>query len=257
VEPNEFIDLSLAEFEKQLTKVINNFEKRLAIRLHKKLQLDADGNILKIPENLEYSTVVYNELMDELENSGYYNVVSALQAKDAELVKIISATSYIPLEFSQTGIETIEALRKAQMMAFRDIGEKACMAVREALMKSILTGQSIEQVHRQIRKELEDRLQRYSITYALTSRQEVMQMIHDAGAQNTPPQERYWVYVGPRDDKTRPACNALLDIKYFSNEEREYYEAMYAGERAYNCRHIFMQITKEDFDKKLPIKEYD
>ena len=110
--PNEFVDLSLAEFEKQLTKVINNFEKRLAIRLHKKLQLDADGNILKIPENLEYSTVVYNELMDELEKSGYYNVVSALQAKDAELVKIISATSYIPLEFSQTGIETIEALEK-------------------------------------------------------------------------------------------------------------------------------------------------
>ena len=131
------------------------------------------------------------------------------------------------------------------------------MAVREALMKSILTGQSIEQVHKQIRKELEDRLQRYSITYALTSRQEVMQMIHDTGAQSTPPQERYWVYVGPRDDKTRPACNALLDIKYFSNEEREYYEAMYAGERAYNCRHIFMQITKDDFDKKLPIKEYD
>ena len=224
---------------------------------HKKLQLDADGNILKIPENLEYSTVVYNELMDELEKSGYYNVISALQAKDAELVKIISATSYIPLEFSQTGIETIEALRKAQMMAFRDIGEKSCMAVREALMKSILTGQSIEQVHRQIRKELEDRLQRYSITYALTSRQEVMQMIHDTGAQSTPPQERFWVYVGPRDDKTRPACNALLDIKYFTNEEREYYEAMYAGERAYNCRHIFMQITKDDFDKKLPIKEYD
>ena len=83
--PNEFIDLSLAEFEKQLTKVINNFEKRLAVRFHKKLQLDADGNILKIPENLEYSTVVYNELMQELENSGYYNIVSALQAKDAEL----------------------------------------------------------------------------------------------------------------------------------------------------------------------------
>ncbi len=253
--PNLLIEETLATFDEQLQKVINIFEKRISVRLHKNVKLDRDGNILKVPENLEYTTNVYADLMQELENSGYYSVVSSLQETDSELIKMIQATSMIPPEFTRTGIEVIEALRKAQMMAFRDIGEQACIAVREALMRSILTGQSIEQVHTLIQKELESKLQRYSMTYALTSRQEVMQITHDIGAQQTPPNERYWVYVGPRDNLTRPACNELLDIKYFTNEEREKYEAQFAEERAYNCRHVFMQITKEDYEKKAKIPE--
>ena len=62
-----------------------------------------------------------------------------------------------------------------------------------------------------------------------------------------------WEYYGPDDDITRPACRILLAEHggYYTFDEMQAAEAQYAEERAYNCRHYFIQIPKEVYDENV------
>lgn len=232
-------------FDKQLERVINDLYKSIRDLVFK-LQIK-DGNVVTTKFNLNMSASIYNELERALAGTEYEKVYLKLQGIDNDLIAAIVREAKIPISFTKTSVEVVDALRNLQMTEFQHIGERGLEAVREELMRSVLNGVPISETLDNIRDALESKFQRYAQTYAWTSRQELMQAVHNEGAKGYPADEIFWEYVGPDDNLTRPACQELLAQRYFANEEKEEAIAKYAEERAYNCRHVFVQIAPEDY----------
>jgi hypothetical protein len=151
------------------------------------------------------------------------------------------------MAFTQQSVNTLTALQTLQASQFAGIGSQAMDAVRQTVMQTILTGAQLEDGLANIEARLSADLQRYAWTYANTSRAQVLQAVQDIAAQNYEG-ELYWEYSGPLDDVTRDACVELLEIGVFTDDERNQAEADTADERAYNCRHVFEQITREQYE---------
>lgn len=248
--PNEVVDKSVSQFEKSLAQVIKDLQSRVTAQLSR-LKTDDLGNLILNDFNLNYVTSMYNKLEEAVKDAGYLDAIDALQNKDQLLINTIVQNANIPISFTETSKDVITALRDAQMAAFTDIGTDAMHAVRKDVMRSVLTGIPLKDTISNITEHLDTKFANYAKTYALTTRQEVMQATHDIGAEGTEPDDRYWIYMGPQDKITRPACLELLEIGYFNNKERTHWEAKYQTARAYNCRHVFMQVSKDDYDTAI------
>jgi hypothetical protein len=190
---------------------------------------------------------MYPELLKALQESGYSSVVAQLQNTDPALVNAIKANARIPMSFLETSSDVISAIRSAEAFQFAKIGEAAMSSIRDNVMRTVLAGVPINDTLADIRSQLEDRFQRYAWTYANTTRKEVIQAVHFEAAKAYDG-ELYWEYVGPEDNVTRDVCLELLAQRVFTDAEMQEAEASSASEREYNCRHVFVQITKDDYE---------
>lgn len=242
----DLTNAQVTQFESELNRSMRQLERRITALLSK-LEMD-NGVILKTPANLRYAASLLPELNRLLEESGYPDAVAKFQQGDSTLLSQVRKSAAIPLAFTRADAATLSALLAMQNSEFTGIGANAMESVRQVVMNTIMTGSRLEGSLGMIKKNLSANLQRYAWTYANTTRRDVIQLANDLAAANTEG-ENYWAYNGPLDDVTRDACIELLAIGYFTDAEREQYEAEYAAERMYNCRHSFDLISKETYDE--------
>jgi len=237
------------EFKARLERVIGTFQKRIIATLSG-LET-ANGKAILSDFNLNYATAIYPQLLTELENAGFGDVVKYLLDSDGKLIKSLKTVSGVPLAFTETSVSVITALQQSQLANFTAISQRAVNAIREEVTRTVLTGSPIETALDSIRDTLETQFQRYAYTYANTALRDTMQAAIDEGVNQAKADgiEIFWEYTGPDDDKTRDACIELLNIQYFTDAEREEWDAATADERAYNCRHAFVPISREVYEE--------
>ena len=242
MKPDQLVDKTARQFDKIISAVMLTASDEIAGILSK-LELIA-GRLDKSAGNTAAIAALLPKLQAALEKAGYTQAVKALQATDTALIKAVISSARVKMAFSPESLKTLQSVRDMQALRFAEIGQEAMRAVRESVMRGMNTGQHYKDIADSIREMLTGKYRSYATTYCTTTRQMIMQTIHDTAARETTGTV-YWVYIGPDDDVTRPACQELLAIEYFTDAEREQYEAQYADERAYNCRHIFMQVSPE------------
>ena len=167
--PNAFQvqDQILKDFNKRLTKVVTNFKRKVVTNL---TLLETSGSRLTASTaNIEYATALLPQLLQDLQDAGFGDIISGLLDDDVKLIKSLKSLSPIPLEFTQTSVQTIAALQSAQIASFNAIGEQAVNRIREEVMRTVLTGAPIEDAITAISDSLESQFQRYAYTYANTA----------------------------------------------------------------------------------------
>jgi hypothetical protein len=187
--------------------------------------------------------------MDALKQSGYSELVNDLINKDKALLAEVTAmrtAKGLLTQFAKTSPEALRAFQNLELTQFQNIGDGFVNSLHSNLMTYAITGIREEDFAAMIRKSLDSGFQRYANTYAITSRAQFIQQVQDEAAKDYDG-ELFWEYVGPEDDRTRDACLEGLSQRYFTDAERSDFEAANATERAWNCRHTFEQITKEDY----------
>jgi len=239
----------VADFDKRLAGIVSQMQIEIAQALK-------SGELMSLSASarLTYIAEFYPELDRILRESGYFDLVNKLNKDSAGLVKNlrdIYAINKVPLAFVKSDVKVLTALNQMTFTAFEHIGSQAMQSVHTALMQGVLSGVSDKQVANIIQSEMTDRFQRYATTYANTARQEFAQRVAFLSAEQTRQDGDvlYWEYVGAEDDKNRDACVIGLAQRYFTDAEMQEFEATYADERAYNCRHIFVEVTKEMYDE--------
>jgi hypothetical protein len=248
--PDKFADESLAAFEARIKKAQAALLRQIRSQVLK--LSNENGKLLYNPQNLQQLAGIYQEGVKALTEAGYFGAVQELQASDKEMISLITAQSKVPMAFTATSKDVINSLRAIQTEKFANIGMQAIEGVKDVVTRAILGGQSIESTLDLITDNLDTKLQRYAWTYANTTRKDVIQAVHWEAAKESEG-ETYWEYYGPDDDITRPACRILLAEHggYYTFDEMQAAEAQYADERAYNCRHYFIQIPKEVYDENV------
>lgn len=202
--------------------------------------------------NLDYATALYPQLLQDLRDAGFDNVVNQLVNTDSgKLIRSLKANTSVPLQFTMSSVQTLTALQSAKVAGFSAIGEQAINRIREEVTRTVLTGSRIEDAISTIADSLETQFKRYAYTYANTALRDTMQLSIDEGVKDAVEGgfEVFWEFTGPDDDVTRPACQDGLLIGFFTDAEREQFEAETADERAYNCRHAFVPILKEEYER--------
>lgn len=235
-------------FERNMLKVVENMQKDIELLLSD-FQTQS-GFLLNIPRNIDLDAQIYNNLNRALNDAGYDALVNKLQSREPELLKALKQQQppgAVPLAFTQVAKQQLTATNAIITQEFASVGEQSMRMIRELIFDSVTRGGSIDLLKRNIRSVLEDRLKRYAVTYANTSRSNFIQAVQNAAAADFG-DEVYYEYVGPDDDLTRPACQDGLSIQFFTKAERDAFEADTASERMYNCRHYFVPVTKEFYE---------
>jgi len=237
-------DSQVSRFERNMIEVLQRLQAEIIASANKGMLFSGDNAL-----RLASAPDMFNELIGALDRSGYSNVVNAFTDEDIRLVKDVKAaraTAGLPTAFTQQSAETLSAFKTVEFEKFQSLGNGFIESMRQELIAYISTGTNERDFINKINSMLNDNLKRYATTYATTSRQQVIQQIQNAAAANYDG-ELYWEYVGPEDDRMRDACAEGIEQRYFTDAERIEFEERTAGERAWNCRHVFVQITEETY----------
>lgn len=240
------IDKSVKVFDSQIDIVVRNLEAELNSWLAT-LQT-VDGNIVFNDVNMNLSTAFTTNYNQMLNQAGFTQFINNFNADQSNVIKEMMkarATSNFPLKFTKVDVGTFRALQTVDYVELFGIAEGAGKTLQTNIMSAVLAGEDFRNIHLELTRILEDKLQRYAKTYVLTSRQVLMQKAEYLSAAHYEG-EKFWEYIGVLDGKTRPQCVKGLNQKYFTDQERIEFES--EGFR-WNCRHTFMQILKEDYKK--------
>lgn len=235
------------QFEKGMLRVIRQMQALILSSgtVKQMMDLDATSRVLLAPQ-------LYTSILGALSDSGYRELYASLANRDKELiadVKSARSTAGLPTGFTATSKDVINAFRSLELSKFDHIGQSFVNTLHGELMNYALTGMSETEFIANLSNALEGKFQKYAVTYANTSRAQFVQAVQNEAAKNYDG-ELFWSYEGAEDDKNRDACIEGLDKGVFTNEEKLEFEARTADERAWNCRHVFVQITKEEYEER-------
>lgn len=251
------IDEQTAWFEQNMLKIARGLRNRINTLLN---QFDRKGgSILNTPKNITRLNQVYGSILQELQKSGYSDLVNQLNARENELLKSLKTarpTGAVPIAFTQTTQEALAAFNSLWNIQFGGLGTDIARQIAGVVGNTIFAGGTIDAAIRQVKSLLDDKFVRYAVTYVNTSRGKFLQLAeYNAASQEG---DTYWEYQGPNDNVTRPVCQIGVGASpdasyptapYFTDAERQSFEAESASDREYNCRHIFIQITKEYYNE--------
>lgn len=248
------IDQQTAWFERNMLKIASRLDARIASLIR---ELDSrGGHLLNTEENIQMWAQIHGSILEELNASGYTELVSMLNEKENDLLRTMKKASMpgaVPLAFTQTSQSAISAFNSLWNARIGNLGNDVARQIHTIIGDSIFGGTNIADLVKSVKVILERQLVRYATTYVNTSRAKFIQMMQYEAARNYDG-GLFWIYEGPEDDVTRPVCRegTGMDVSsmfpnapYFTEEERIEFESYSAPERTYNCRHTFMQITKE------------
>jgi len=248
------IDQQTAWFERNMQNIARRLDERISSLIR---ELDSGrGHLLNTEENIQMWAQIYGSILEELSASGYTELVSRLNDKENDLLRTMKKSSVpgaVPLAFTQTSQSAITAFNSLWNARIGNLGNDVARQIHAIIGDSIFGGTNISELVKSVKAILDKQLVRYATTYVNTSRAKFIQMMQYEAARNYDG-ELFWIYEGPEDDVTRPVCregtgmdvNAMFpNAPYFTEEERIEFESYSAPERTYNCRHTFMQITKE------------
>jgi len=237
-------DKQVSAFETGLVKALENLKSLILLNAKSGYLFTANAEA-----RIRYAPELYNGIIDSIAKSGYYETVRELVGSDKELieeVKSMRSGAGLPTEFSASSAEALTAFQNLELAQFRAISDQFANSLHVELMNFALSGTTELDFINAISSKLNDNLKKYSITYAMTSRAQFSQQVENEAAKSYDG-ALYWEYSGPNDGRTRDACKEGLAIRYFTDAERRKFEIDNASERAWNCRHIFFQITEDDY----------
>ena len=237
-------DRQLSTFETGLIKAIDNLQSLILLNAKSGYLFSANADA-----RIRYAPELYNGIVDAIAKSGYYEVVQDLVEKDKEFideVKKLRAGKGLPTGFSASSGEALAAFQNMELAQFRAIGDQFANSLHVELMNFAISGTTELDFINALRSKLDDSFKRYAVTYANTSRAQFSQQVENEAAKNYDG-ALYWEYSGPDDGRTRDACLEGLAQRYFTDLERREFEMRYSEERAWNCRHVFFQITEDDY----------
>jgi len=244
------IDRSLSGFDSQLKQIVSRYSQQVERLMLQ--NLSKEGRIITFGDaNYNYVAQSYEGLKDLLYRSGYGDLAREFVDRESDLLRDytrLRPSGAVPIQITQRFTEQLDTLRRIELFQFDALADTAVRAVQGAVMQGVLTGTNTMVLADQISGSIEAPLQRYAWTYVNTARANFIQAVEDANVDKANQDEIYWEYVGPEDDLNREACIEGLSQRYFTDSEREQFEAETADERLYNCRHTFMEITKEAYE---------
>jgi len=150
------------------------------------------------------------------------------------------------IELGPESLEVLLAFQKFERSELFTIAYDAVEAMKRSLVTSWSVAESNLHALTKAEKLLDHRLGTYTDTFITTFKTQFEQMVYDQSARHQGLE--HFVYEGPDDSKTRPQCQDGLTIKYFTEAEKNEFNA--EGIR-YNCRHIFVPITEEEYEKGI------
>lgn len=242
------IDDQAAWFERNMSKVLTTLQKRIEAYVND--FQSAKGILLDTDLNSQMAYQSYASLTELLRESGYFQLVEAAQAKESDIIRYMRNNrpkGAIPLAFTAATAEKLKGLSAVYAANYGSVAAQQMRGIQGIIVNSVTGGLNANDAIKQIRDVVEDKLKRYATTYFNTTRNKFIQAVEYANAAQTEG-ETYWEYFGPDDNVTRPACQEGLEIGYFTDAERIEFESQIADERAYNCRHGFVQITREYYN---------
>lgn len=254
------IDDQVAWFERNMVRIAGRLQTRIT-----NLMYDFDitsGVVQNSGKNLLLLRGIYTSIIDELQIAGYNNMIQALTDKENDLLRALKSSApagSVPLAFTETTQASINAFNSLWNARIGSLSTDVARQVHSLVGDSIFSWLSVDSVVAEVRAILEDKLVRYATTYVNTSRAKFIQLALYDSARNYEG-GLFWVYEGPQDDVTRPVCRegtgmdtngSFPNAPYFTESERIEFEAYSGAERQYNCRHSFMQITKEYYDEHV------
>ncbi len=209
------------------------------------------GKVLFNEENMQLAMGMKQEAIKVLNEAGYSEMVDKfLASESAEIksfTKSMAGTSF-PAMFTKSDVAMVKALQSKELLDLMALQEGMATTIQQTLMQGVMAGVSRRDMVMQILHN-KDIKSRYVNTYIETSRNQYLQKLHDMSATNYKEEtgeDIYWKYIGaPIDSVTRDECIEALTQLYFTDAEKMDFESTY-GVR-WNCRHSFMQVTKEEY----------
>ncbi len=207
-------------------------------------------------ESMQMAIAMKQEAIRLLEEAGYDEMVAKFLSEEKNIVKkeiAKYASSELPLKFAKGDVIQIEALQQKELLGLMNLKQDIAMKIQEITAQGVMTSMKKQELVAQI-GAIKDVKARHINTYVQTARNQYIQKLHDLSADRYREEGReiYWEYVGaPEDDLTRPECRLALDHRYFTDEEKQDFEngALFgANVPRWNCRHSFVEITKESYD---------
>ena len=176
--------------------------------------------------------VLVNKLIDDQFNELYSGTLKAFEAGG------------LSTAFTKADATKIQILKQMKRDFFERLGDDVGLAVKRELYKHTIADASLSTMTEGIASTLEgSNLAKYSQTYARTAIGEFQQEVIDLRAKDVG--EGVWVYVGVNDGKTRDFCRRVLSRNAtYNDSEKSRIEG--DSERAYNCRHRFYKMKKEE-----------
>jgi len=183
-----------------------------------------------------------------LRDAGYYDMVNGLI--DDQFDKMYAGTKEafilngFDAAFTADDATKIQLLKNLKRSQFNRLADDVGLSIKRELYKYAISDATLLDMTAGLEQVLESsNLARYAKTYALTAIGEFQQELIDLMGKGVG--EGVWVYVGVNDDATRKYCKQLLrDNKCY--EEAKKNELERDSRRAYNCRHRFYKMKKQE-----------
>lgn len=250
---------------KKTKKILNKFDKALAqitdavsayiiadILANPKWNNDGKSVSQAIIDKSVVVALITETARKAIDLSNYNKIVKELITSSREMLTDIQAINAINgVSGLLTGnLNVLKALETTDLKIFTGLTDDMLNKLQRTLNNVVLSGMTDRQMIIEIKAIVGDDFQRYVKAYAQTSRTTYLQRLEDITADryNKDNSELFWEYVGPEDNKNRDICIDALDQRFFTEDERLQFELI-NGIR-YNCRHIFVNITKDAYDTK-------
>lgn len=251
---DKILDEQAEWFERNLEKVLDAFQKRIAVLIG---DLETTNGILVYTDiNVNQAFQSYIALQQMLQESGFGELIAKVQDKENDILRYMREhrPQYaVPFAFTAQTVEKLQGMSAIYATNFNGLAIQEIREIQQVITESVMAGVDAEECINRIRDILDYDFKRYAVTYFNTSRGDFIQAVEYANATEYEG-ELFWEYQGPLDDLTRPACKMGLGVEpssnypnapFFTDEERIAFEAETAGDREYNCRHDFIQIEPE------------
>ena len=208
-------------------------------------------------KDIQMAVAMREQTIKILNEAGYDDVVAKFLDEESNIIKAEIAKfkgSEIAMKFARADVAQVEALQSKELLDLMNLKEGIARKVQEITAQGVMTQMGRSELAKQIGM-IKDVQSRYVSTYVETARNQYIQKLHDINAdryREDTGNEVYWEYVGaPKDDLTRPECELALDKRYFTDTEKNDFQngAMFdAKVPRWNCRHSFVEITKEHYN---------
>lgn len=257
---DSLFDFGKTEAEKLIFKAISDIQKTIN-SLVLGFPETQGGFIPNTEANLEYMSVIYNDMLKLANSQGYTDAVTYAIQQEGEVVKQVKQALQkggIAVNFSPVTQASFNLFQKQKYDYLMNLSARAINAVKESTLNAVLGSSDISSLINNIQLELDNKLKRYASTYLETSRGQLIQSTQDWVAEDmiAEGQQVYWEYFGPLDNDTREECVEALNKRYFTNDEKN--EFMNGGifphtEPRWNCRHNFILITAEEYNPETEL----
>ena len=256
--PLELLKQQNELFEKNMLKVINEFNKSLVAMVSK---LDSVNGKLLITDNVKNAVLIKKQIGEALKDAGYFDLIkNTVEANEKILdLQMIDIGKRIGSKFGSIDQTTIRALFKMDFTGMQNLADTAMPAISNAIMQSVMVGAPVKKMMEAVEGQL-GKFEGYAKTYLKTAKSQFIQNTEDIIANDIgfgEDKDDIWEYFGaPLQDNSHEECIWALERKphtpYFTDTERQEFEAgggYSHSEPRWNCQHNFLMTN-------LTFKEY-